>query len=90
MRAGISRPLFYGNILHIARKARYSPNKLTKPLNRLIPKGYSYGIVFKSLRMAFLLVLTLIRSLGLYIDFKTLHLKAVFGITRVVSLLYDL
>ena len=31
----------YTVITHTARKARYSPNKLTKPLNRFVRKGYT-------------------------------------------------
>ena len=33
--SGISHPIFYGNILYNAQKCQYSPQKLTKPLNRL-------------------------------------------------------
>ena len=57
--AGIFHLLFYSNILHKERKAWYLPNNLTKPLNRLIHKGYSYDIVVKSLRKAYF---------GIYID----------------------
>ena len=53
IRCGISHPHFYGNILYKAKKCIHSPEKLTKPLNRLIRKGYSYDIVVKSLRLAF-------------------------------------
>ena len=41
--------------IHIykAQKCKYSPQKLTKPLNRLIKKGYSYDTVVKSLKIAY-------------------------------------
>ena len=41
--SGISHPTFYGNIIHKARTHRHSPEKLIKPLNRLICKGYIYN-----------------------------------------------
>ena len=68
IKAGISHPLFYGNVLHKGKKCFHSPNKLIKPLNRLIHKGYNYGIVVKSLRMVFF---------GINIDFLigSLHLN---------------
>lgn len=53
IKAGISHPEFYGNVLYKAKKCLSSPNKLIKPLNRLIHKGYKYNIVVKSLRMVF-------------------------------------
>ena len=53
IKAGISHPEFYGNVLYKAKKCLSSPNKLIKPLNRLIQKGYKYNIVVKSLRMVF-------------------------------------
>ena len=34
-------------------KCQYSPQKLTKPLNRLIKKGYSYDTVVRSLKIAY-------------------------------------
>ena len=53
IRAGISQPLFFGNILHKERKSRYASNKSIKTLNRLILNGYSYDNVVESLRIAF-------------------------------------
>ena len=38
--------------------SQYSPNNLTEPLDRLIRKGHSYDIVVKSLKVAFIFVLT--------------------------------
>ena len=32
---------------------QYSPQKLTKPLHRLIKKGYSYDTVVRSLKIAY-------------------------------------
>ena len=34
IREGISHALIYDNILHKARKSRYAPSKITKPLDR--------------------------------------------------------
>ena len=53
IRSGISHPIFYGNILYKAQRCQYSPQKLTKPLNRLIKKGYSYDTVVRSLKIAY-------------------------------------
>ena len=53
IRSGISHPIFYGNILYKAQKCQYSPQKLTKPLNRLIKKGYSYDTVVRPLKIAY-------------------------------------
>ena len=44
---------FKGNILQKAWKGQYSSKKLTKPLKRLILKGYSHDIAVKSFKMAF-------------------------------------
>ena len=51
--SGISHPIFYGNNLYKAQKYQYSSQKLTKPLNRLIKKGYSYDTVVRSLKIAY-------------------------------------
>ena len=53
IRSGVSHPIFYGNILYKAQKCQYSPQKLIKPLNRLIKKGYSYDTVVRSLKIAY-------------------------------------
>ena len=53
IQAGISHPKFYGNVLYKAKKHFNLPNKLIKPLNRLIRRGFKYTIVVKSLRMVF-------------------------------------
>ena len=53
IRHGISHPIFYGNILYKAQKHFRSPQKLIKPINRLIRSGYRYDIVVKSLKLAF-------------------------------------
>ena len=50
---GISHPIFYGNILYKAQKCQYSPQKLTKPLNRPIKKGYIYDTVVRLLKIAY-------------------------------------
>lgn len=65
IRSGISHPIFYGNILYKAQRCQYSPQKLTKPLNRLIKKGYSYDTVVRSLKIAYfgVNIESLIRSL---------------------------
>ena len=41
------------NILYKAQRCQYSPHKLTKPLNRLIKKGYNYDTVVKSFKIAY-------------------------------------
>ena len=43
----------YGNILYKAHKCRQSPQGITKPLNILIKKGYSYDTVVRSLKIAY-------------------------------------
>ena len=53
LRSGISHPIFYGNILYKAQKCQYSPQKLTKPLNSLFRKGYSFDTVVRSLKIAY-------------------------------------
>ncbi len=50
---GISHPIFYGNIIYKAQKCKKRPLQLTKPLNRLIYRGYKFNIVVKSLNMVF-------------------------------------
>ena len=57
---------------------------MSKPLDRFI--RYSYDIVVKSLRIAFL-VLTLIRSYRLYIEIKTLDLIVGFR-THMICVLF--
>ena len=56
LRTGISHPIFYGNIPYKAQRCQYSPQKLTKPLNRLITcikKGFSNDTVVRSLKIAY-------------------------------------
>ena len=53
IRSGISHPFCYGYILYKAKTCQYSPQKLIKPLNRLIKKGYSYDTVARSLKIAY-------------------------------------
>ena len=53
IRSGISHPMFYGNILYKAQNCQYSPQKLTKLLNRLIKKRYSYDTVVRSLKIVY-------------------------------------
>ena len=62
--------LFYSNILYKAQKCQYSPQKLTKPLNRLIKKGYSYETVVKPLKIAYFGF-----NKGLCIGTKHIYLK---------------
>ena len=53
IKEGISHPKFYGNVIYKAKKCFHTPNRLIKPLNRLIRRGFKYTIVVKSLRMVF-------------------------------------
>ena len=53
IQSGILYPIFYVSILYKSQKCQYSPQKITKPLNRLIKKGYSYDSVVRSLKIAY-------------------------------------
>ena len=53
IRSGIAHPTFYGNVVYKAKKHFHHQERLIKPLNRLIRKGFKYDIVVKSLYMVF-------------------------------------
>ena len=69
-------PYFMAMHVH-SQKVQYPPDKLTKPLKRVIGNGFIVVILLPNRSDDFFFVLTLIRSKNLYIETNTLYLKAV-------------